>query len=148
MRRTDDRPLELRVEPRNEGDYGISLFQRPVASSENNHNEMRRLVRIWGTPYRAITGQVLEAVRKSGYRATDLHRRRKAPFLLTEERGVRLGLLLLAAKPLRKLRRIEAITDAVGAMSEEEAYYWFSKCTSTHDARRAQKALRILLAKE
>ncbi len=44
--------------------------------------------------------------------------------------------------------RIEAIGQGVQAMGDEEAYYWFSKCSAGSDALRAQKALRILLAGE
>ena len=44
--------------------------------------------------------------------------------------------------------RIEAIGQGVQAMGDEEAYYWFSKCSAGPDALRAQKALRILLAGE
>lgn len=143
-----DKPLELRVEQRGESDYGIALFQRPISSSENNSKEMQQIVRVWGTPFRAITGKVLDALRKSGYRPSDLQRGRKAPFSLTEDCGVKLGILLLSVKPLRKLERIEAIANAVESMGEEEAYYWFSKCAVSENARRAQKALRILLARE
>lgn len=41
---------------------------------------------------------------------------------------------------------MEAISNAIWAMSPEEAYYWFSKCTDLLTARRAQRALRTLLA--
>jgi len=34
------------------------------------------------------------------------------------------------------------------AMPAEEAYYWYSKCAYGPLARRAQRALRILLAQE
>jgi len=33
-------------------------------------------------------------------------------------------------------------------MSDEEAYYWFSKCSAGANVTRAQKALRILLTDE
>lgn len=33
-------------------------------------------------------------------------------------------------------------------MATEKAYYWFGKSTDNHVARRSQKAMRILLAKE
>jgi len=46
------------------------------------------------------------------------------------------------------LQRIERIADTIASMGDEEVYYWFSKCTGSEDQRRAQKALRILLAKE
>ena len=140
MARRKQKKLEVRVEPRDGNDYGLALFE-----SAQDKNPM---VRFWGVPFRAVSGQVLDALKKSGYRPTDLRRTRKAPFILPEHQGVRLGLLMLSVKPLRKLRRIETISDQIKDMSDEEAYYWFSKCTAEDHARRAQKALRILLAKE
>ena len=62
--------------------------------------------------------------------------------------GHPLALALLAVKPLTRHDRIEAIGQGLQAMSAEEAYYWFSKCTAGADALRAQKALRVLLAEE
>jgi hypothetical protein len=87
--------------------------------------------------------QVLEALRRSGNRSSDLHRRRKAPFELNEASGVRVGLLLLAVKPLRKGSRMEEVAAAIRGMSDEEAYYWFAKAAGS---LRAQRALRVLLA--
>ena len=104
------------------------------------------VIRIWGTAFRATADRILAALKDNGYRASELSRARKAPFLLSEESGVRLGLLFVAAKPLRKLARIEAISDAIWAMGPEETYYWFSKCTDPATARRARRALRVLLA--
>ena len=92
--------------------------------------------------------QILTAIKQAGYRPSDLSRGRKTPYLLNEEIGVRLGLLMLAVKPLRKSSRMVDISEQVQSMATEEAYYWFSKSTDHHVARRSQKAMRILLAKE
>ena len=62
--------------------------------------------------------------------------------------GVRLGLLFLAVKPLRKVDRMSSISSQIHGMTEEEAYYWFSKSTAASTARRAQRAMRVLLAEE
>lgn len=154
------RSFELRVTPLDSsvaaqhgaGEYGLALNQtNPLPRGERARvrgEEPRPLVRIWGTAFRAIVDRVLAALKDNGYRASELSKARKAPFLLSEESGVRLGLLFLAAKPLRKLSRIEAISNAIWAMSPEEAYYWFSKCTDGATGRRARRALRLLLAAE
>jgi len=158
------RSFELRVIPLDSpvaaqhgaGEYGLALNQTtPLPHPEGARGsarvrgeEPRPLVRIWGTTFRAIVDRVLAALKDNGYRASELSRTRKAPFLLSEESGVRLGLLFLAAKPLRKLSRMEAISNAIWAMSPEEAYYWFSKCTDGATGRRARRALRLLLATE
>ncbi len=52
-----------------------------------------------GSVLRAVSDQVLDALKRSGYRATDLGASRREPFALSEEAGVRLGLLFLAIKP-------------------------------------------------
>jgi len=98
----------------------------------------------------ATTEHLLAALRANGYKATDLARAvgSDKPFYLDEPTGLRLALILLAVKPLTRQDRIEAIGQGIQAMSAEEAYYWFSKCTAGPDAVRAQKALRVLLAEE
>ena len=58
---------------------------------------------------------------------------------------MRLGLVMLAVKPLSKASRIEAISHGIRTMPPEEAYYWYSKCTARDASERAQKALRVLL---
>jgi hypothetical protein len=144
------KPFELRVEPDRSGDYGLALFRLPArGESRNGSGDGWQIVaRVHGTPMRAVMDQVLTALKHSGYRASDLSRSRKAPFQFNEETGVRLGLLLLAVKPLRKSSRMNDISERVQAMASEEAYYWFSKTTDHNLGRRSQKAMRILLAKE
>lgn len=144
------KPFELRVEPDRSGDYGLSLFRLPArGETRNGSGDGWQLVaRVQGMPMRSVMDQVLSALKRSGYRATDLSRSRKTPFQFNEETGVRLGLLLLAVKPLRKSSRMTDISERVQAMASEEAYYWFSKTTDHNLGRRSQKAMRILLAKE
>lgn len=131
-----------------EDEYGLALYQQPVRSrGRTAQSEAPRLVvRIWGTPFRATVDRTLATMRQAGYRASDLSKTRTASFLLDEEAGVRLGLLFIAAKPLRKSSRIDAISGAIWAMGPEEAYYWFSKCADGATGRRARRALRLLLA--
>jgi hypothetical protein len=136
------REFLLHVLPREDG-YGVELRQR---SRDGDGFRERVVARVWGAPYGAAVDHVLEALRRSGYRASDLHRGRRAPFELREAWGVRLGLLLLALKPLRKPSRMERIAEAIREMPDEEAYYWFSKCVRDERPQRAKQALRILLA--
>lgn len=149
------RPFELRVTPLEnrlaarpgEGEYGLALYQQPVRSRGRGPQKQgpQFVVRLRGTAFRSTVDRILAALKDNGYRASELSRFRNAPLLLSEESGVRLGLMFLEAKPLRKPSRIEAISGAIWAMSPEEAYYWFSKCTDLATGRRAQWALRILL---
>lgn len=146
----NDRPrrdFELRVLPRGDRGYGLALLQTPVGK-ENGEGQEELVVRIWGDPLRSVMDQVLQAIKRGGYRSTDLGRSRRDPFEVPEEEAVRLGLLFLALKPLRKHRRIEEVAARIRAMEPEEVYYWFSKATSSEDGRRARRALRILVSEE
>lgn len=145
-----NRPFELRVVRGDGSDYGLALHQQPAAGRQNGsaNGHWPLVVHVWGTPLQMIMDQVLAALKEAGYRSSELSRSRLSPFKLPEEIGVRLGLLFLAVKPLRKIGRMTTISDQVQAMTGEETYYWFSKATTTATARRAQKAMRMLLAEE
>ena len=141
--------FELRVEPSKAVDYGLALYRLPVRGEDlGNGDRWRFVVRVEGVPMRAAIDQILATIKQAGYRPTDLARNRKAPFALSEELGVRLGLLMLAVKPLRKMARMSDVSEHIRGMTAEETYYWFSKVTDAGQGRRSQKALRILLAKE
>jgi len=145
--RNSDSVFELEVLPRDDIGYGLALFRR-VTPASDGHDGRELVVRIWGSPLRSIVDHVLATIRHAGYRSTDLKPTRRAPFRLREEDGVRLGLLFLALKPLRKHRRIEEVSRAIGAMEREEVYYWFSKGTAGTDLFRVQRALRIMASDE
>jgi hypothetical protein len=141
--------FHLEVFPRAGKQYGLVLLEIVAApASVRSDQAPRPVVRIWGSPMQAVFDRVVEAVKTGGGRASDIRADRKAPFILNEETAVRLGLLFLAIKPLRKGTRIEAIREATATMGAEEAYYWFSKCSSALTGRRATRAFRILLAHE
>ncbi|MDE0357069.1 MAG: hypothetical protein OXN92_04920 [Gammaproteobacteria bacterium] len=106
------------------------------------------VIRVWGDPLSGILDQVLAAIRRAGYRSTDLGAKRRAPFRIAEEDAVRLGLLFAALKPLRKHRRIEEVARAVASMEPEEAHYWFSKVTTGPEQGRVRRALRIMVSDE
>ncbi len=142
-----ERPFELHIELRDEHSYALALYQWPVKAN-GAPLEARRIVAISGVNLQAVADHVLEALRRDGYKATDLSPRRRKPFHLDEETGLRLGLLFLTVAPLSRADRIEAISRELRAMPSEEAYYWYSKCTDPHSSGRAQQALRTLLAAE
>ena len=145
-----DEAFELRVQANWESQYGLALFQRPHRDQGRNGTteDWQLVVRVHGQPLKAILDQVMATIKTAGYKPSDLSRGRHEPFVLSERLGVRLGLLFLAVKPLRKATRMGDISEQVQGMTDEEAYYWFSKTTSTKTGRRAQKSMRILLAKE
>lgn len=92
-----------------------------------------------------VADTVLAALRESRHPRTSLSAGRRTPLALAEPAGVRLALALLAVEPVTKGRRRRAILSGVGAMSAEEAYYWYARATGPA-ASRGRRALRILLA--
>jgi hypothetical protein len=145
-----DEAFELRVQPNGQSQYGLALFQKPHRDQDRTGKaeEWQLVVKVGGQPLKAALDQVLATIKKAGYKPSDLSRGRENPFSLPENLGVRLGLLFLAVKPLRKTSRMGDISEQVQGMTDEEAYYWFSKTTSAKTGRRAQKAMRLLLAEE
>jgi hypothetical protein len=153
-----EHPFVLYAIPEADGGYRVALYQwvRKVPGTSESARHLERVpgafwsIELGGDQLRAVADHLLNALRANGHKATDLARAAGTdkPFYLDELTGLRLALILMAVKPLTRHDRIEAISQGVQAMSAEEAYYWFSKCSAGPDALRAQKALRILLAGE
>jgi hypothetical protein len=146
---TAEKPFALHVQALSGAttDYALTLRQRVVERPEADPH-LATVITISGDNLRAVADHVIEALRTAEYKATDLSPTRQKPFYLPEEVGVRLGLVFLTVKPLSKFRRVEEISYGIRRMPSEEAYYWYSKCTATDTAERAQRALRVLLAAE
>lgn len=147
--------FELRVVPIDNSQYRLAFVQSLVETVPDQlflyqppRTKTRVEVELGGDTLRAIADQIIEILRQNGYRPTDLKASRREPFLLSEETGVRLGLIFLACKPVSKASRIEAISQGIRQMASEELYYWYSKCSGGPAAERAKKALRTLLAEE
>ena len=83
----------------------------------------------------------------AGYHRTAVSPRRKKPFNLTQEPGVRLALAVMTLKPVAKPLRRQAIADGIAAMTSEETLYWYAQSVGSTGSR-ALKALRVLLAEE
>lgn len=143
-----NRGFHLRVTAEGDTGYSLELHQAPGGNGTTASDDFVRLVHIKGEPLKAVIDQVLTALRKAGYRATDLGRGRRKPFVLDELGAVRLGVLFLAVKPLRKVTRMQAIAERVARMEPEELFYWFSKMTARTSGNRACRALRVMMAKE
>jgi hypothetical protein len=139
------RTFLLRVVPEPNGRYLLSLEQRPTGRTKDEPNH---IVTLGGDPLSATLETVLQSLREAGQKPSELRRDRKDPFEVSETIGVRLGLLFLAVKPLRKPSRMDDLARGIRAMTDEESYYWFGKVTAKGMARRAQKALRLLLSEE
>ncbi len=155
VRQFDLRVLPIATSAPGEPAYRLALYQRSVEPLgeqrrlyEPEPPPTHKIAELGGATLRVVADHVMEALRANGYRPTELSPGRREPFSLTEETGVRLGLLFLAVRPIMKVERIEVIAQGIRAMTSEEAYYWYSKCTGGPGAERAQRALRVLLAEE
>ena len=147
-KKRDEHCFELRVLPQGGASYGLALFQPRPGPENGKGRQLSPVVRVSGDRLKLTTDQVLQALKRCGYRSSDLRQSRREPFYLSEEEGVRLGLLFLSIRPLRKLRRMEAVSQKIREMTPEELYYWYSKTTSSEGSSRAQRALRVLMAEE
>ena len=146
-------PFQMLAEPRRTNEVAITLLMDPISKGRRRTQELKpeKVVSIWGNPLAAAYTVIHQLIRGEGYRPSDIRPGRRANLKLKEDCGIRLGLLMKAVKPLRKLSRIQAVIEGVEGMSREETAYWFSKAVNSPDdaeRRRAMKAMRILLARE
>jgi hypothetical protein len=137
-------PFQLAVEPLPNTSYALTVFQRPFPASRNGRPlPSVKMGSIDGLALSSAQDIVLDVLRSNHYRPTVLQHNRKKCLGLNEESGVRLALLFKAISPLSNLDHIRTLQQAIGAMSDEEAYYWFSKCCGPN-GRRGVRALRVL----
>jgi len=149
--------FKLQVELFRDNEMLLTLFQEMPRRGRARRASPRllRIERIWGKPLAVAYETIRDILHDDGHRVSSLRpgARRTGNSMLSvgEDAGVRLGLLMKAIKPLRKLERIRRIVEEIGEMPREEALYWFSKAInspSDSERRRAMKAMRILLARE
>ncbi|MCY4515604.1 MAG: hypothetical protein OXB99_00010 [Acidimicrobiaceae bacterium] len=134
-----ERRFELQLQPTLTGDnWGFRL-------SETFGDATEAVAKVDATRATQFRRAVLEAVEASGYPPTAVSARRCRPFNLQQGPGVRLALMVCASLPVAKPPRRRAIVDGVGALSPEEALYWYAR-TSGPERGRALRALRLLLA--
>ncbi len=143
-----ERPFELRGMADGNAQYGRALFQKSQRGDRDagwRSEVPKMVVKVHGTPMKAVLDQVLTAIKQAGSKPSELSRR-AGPFDFSEKLGVRLGLPFLSVEPLYKPSRMSDIVEQIQGMTEEEAYNWFSSVTDAVRSSRSQNALRILLA--
>ena len=135
--------FSLTVEPRDNMTYALAVQQRYTAIGAQGRGRLHQTSMISGLHLVSSWDLVLEMLRDSKIHPKVLHRERKTPVPLSEPSGVRLSLLFKTIAPLTRLDHIRAVQQALWAMSDEEIYYWFSKCSGARK-QCALRALRIL----
>lgn len=136
-----ERPLSFELRVRADGErFGLELAE---VGGSNGRPAMRAMLDPEQTA--RVIGSVLAALRESKLGRASLGPHRMRPLRLSEPAGVRLALVMVATAPLVRRGRALAIEEGIGAMSNEEVYYWYAKCNGP-DASRARRALRLLLA--
>jgi len=134
-----ERRFELKLQPTLAGDgWGFRL-------SETFGDTKEAVAKVDAARATQFRRAVLEAVAASGYAPGAVSPSRCRPFNLQQGPGVRLALTVCASLPVVKPLRRRAIAEGVGALSPEEALYWYSR-TSGPERGRALRALRLLLA--
>lgn len=140
--------FQLVIEPQSNNEFRLTMMQCLYQNADGQpQTKTERLETLWGLPFHFARQAIIDTLKHNGYAPSNLNPKRKEPFSLDEDTGIRLSLLFWAIKPLRKISRIEAIIDGISRMSNEEACYWFAKCTGDYSVQ-ARQALRILLAGE
>lgn len=136
------RAFRLAVQPGPGDAFGIVLDETYVAAGTTLSSPVLRV-----TPAQVarVMDAVIAAVRQSGHASGALAVERGRPLGIDEPAGVRLALTLFATGPVTRHDRVRALVAGINAMSVEESYYWYAKCAG-RDAKRARKALRVLLS--
>jgi hypothetical protein len=134
------RGFRLHIEPVDTERYGLRLEE-----TNGFPHHATDAARIQPDQLEALLPAVRIALRESGHQPTVVAPNRRAPVVLDEAAGVRLALAATAAAPLKKPIRRHSVLEGVASMSDEEAYYWYSKTAQPNSGARALRALRILL---
>jgi hypothetical protein len=136
--------FHLTVEPLPNASYALTVLQRPFPASRNGKAlPAIKMGRIDGLALSSAWDMILDVLRSNNYPPAALQHDKKKRFGLSEESGVRLSLLFKVIAPISNLDYIRVLQQAIWAMSDEEAYYWFSKCHGPKGCRGVH-ALRIL----
>lgn len=139
-------PFRLAVEPLPNASpsYVLTVLQRPYPASRNGQAlPFVKMGRIEGLALLSALDIVLDVLRANHHQPKALLPDKKKLLGLSEESGVRLTVMFKALAALSNLDRIRVMQQAIWAMSDEEMYYWFSKCSGPN-GRQGVRALRIL----
>ncbi len=103
-----------------------------------------KITRLSGSRLRSIMPLVRETLSEAELGESVVTATGSAELFLPETVGVRLTLGFLGVKPIQRVDRMRAFCRGIARMSDEECYYWHSKCRSPSSPN-GEKALRTLL---
>jgi len=137
--------FQLRVVPLANNDFALELYQCAYKQAgQKKRPSPKRVGRLKGLQLVQVRQVVYRVLKANRYDPQTLSYKRRSPYVLNEESGVNLALLFQTVQPLSRVDRIANIVAGIGAMSNEEAHYWFAK-VSYGKKRPALKAMRMLL---
>jgi len=150
MNLTKNNAFELRVRYSDEKGMQLLLYEIPIRNGSQKRKNPKMVSQIGEDYLKFADGAIFAALERSGYRASRISPRRKAPFKLEEEDGIRLNLIFRGISGLKKRSRIEDIILGINSMAREEAYYWHGLLLrdEKRESRNGLKALRTLLGGE
>ena len=134
------------LEAVNVGEPRLSLYQVPAAMNDPKRQlPPERVATLRGWQLRVAQNAIASALKRSNRKVTVLRTRTRSKTSITEEDGVRLGLIFRGLKDLKDVSKAHELVSGVHGMSREEAYYWFAKVQNGSPSR-GVRALRVLLA--
>jgi len=137
-------PFQLLVEPLSNASYALTVLQRPFPAEL--HGQMLPSINTGSIDGLALVSAqdiILDVLRMNHHKPRALHCSKKTRLGLNEASDVRLSVLFKTIAQVSNLDHLRVIQQSVWAMSDEEAYYWFAKCSGPH-GNRGVRALRIL----
>jgi hypothetical protein len=136
--------FQLAVEPLSNASYALTVLQRPYPASRNGQTlPSINVGRVDGLALVSAQDIIFDVLRSNHHKPTALQHARPSHLGLSEESGVRLSVLFKVIAPLSNLDVLRALQQGIWAMSDEEVYYWFSKCSGPNGDR-GVRALRLL----
>jgi hypothetical protein len=137
--------FQLKISPLKDNNFSLELYQCAYKKAgEKKRPSAKRMGRIKGNSLILIKQSIYQVLKANKYDHQTLNYKRRTPYILTEESGINLAILFQTIQPLKKEEKIINIRDAIMAMSNEEAHYWFAKINHGKP-NVALRALRILL---
>lgn len=115
----------------------------PIKKQAKKRPAAVKIACLQGSNFNLVKQSIYRILQANNYDPKTLSFRRRSCYVLSEESGVKTAILFQTIAPLSHSKRVENIAAGIGAMSNEEAHYWFAMIANGRK-RNALKALRVL----